>query len=43
MKTSSSQKVESGQTKEILQQVKRDAFSPSADSSISFRVSSVVI
>ena len=42
VKTSSSQQVESGQTKGISQRVKRDASSPSPDSFVSFRVLSVV-
>jgi len=42
VKTPSSQQVESDQTSEISQQVKNDASPPSPDSSVLFRVSSVV-
>ena len=42
VKSSSSQQVECGQTKGISQRVKRDASSPSPDSFVSFRVSSIV-
>jgi len=42
VKTSSSQQVQSGQSKKISQRVESDASSPSPDSTISFRVPNVM-
>jgi len=42
VKASSSQQVESGQTKGIVQKVESDASSQSPDSNVSFRVSTIV-